>query len=280
MDFVLYVLNMTATTDFDDFAEIERETVVERDVYWHDGVEIDVRKGIKFDEVNHTRLAIKNETVYGKAQSISVRNSVSNEMNSFSNSATFRDWLYSVSMEELPNYVFEVCCTSDKGKTTIKYFVEKANFEEPTEHKKAKLYRFEGFDRSTNEVIRKLTFSMVGCDKGLTKVKRVLSDDNYTIKNCIIMLNGIDISDYFDNNTLVYVLTRKSGAEEYAGSRFRVEYAGVQQKITILENACEMAKIWHENKPDELKETLTRLNNEIEKYRKMLASNQRIHGGF
>ncbi|MBR5236666.1 MAG: hypothetical protein IKW06_04790 [Clostridia bacterium] len=46
MDFDLYVLNTIATTDFDDFAETEREIVVERDVYWHDGVEIDVRKCI------------------------------------------------------------------------------------------------------------------------------------------------------------------------------------------------------------------------------------------
>lgn len=281
MDFVLYVLNKITTNDFDDFAETEREIIVERDVYWHDGVEVDVRKSINFDDINGTYLAFKNKCIYGKAQSVSVVNRISNENSSFSNATVFRDWLNSVSEEELPNYVFEVYYTSPIGKTKIKYFVEKADFEEPTERKKAKLYRFEGFDRSTNEAIRKLTFSMVSCDKGLTKVKRVFGDfeNNLSIKNCIIKLNGIDISEYFTRNSHVIVIPRKSWAEEYDGSRFRVEYSGVQEQITMLETAYRMAEQWYEDNPDKLEETITRINSEIEQYKKMLALKQRIHGG-
>ena len=281
MDFVLYVVNKITTTDFDNFAETEREIIVERDVYWHDGVEIDVRNSIKFDSVNKTYLALTGDSVYADAQSVAVTNIVSKEISSFSNSGVFCEWLNAISVEEIPNYIFEVYYISSRGKTTVKYFVEKAEFEEPTEHKKAKLYKFEGFSRTTNEVIPKLTFTRVGCDKGLLKIKDILQNpqNGLSTENSIILLNGIDISDYFVRDSLVYVIPRKNGAEEYDGSRFRIEYAGVQEKITILEGSYQLAEIFYKDKPDELKETRTRLNNEIEQYRKMLASNQRIHGG-
>ena len=281
----IYYVDAFQTTDFDDASFVEREILMTRTLCRYDPDD-------KFSEGSLARvtpitgstmgnemLYIRQECIFADFVSASATNLVTDNVIQFDSRNELSAWVAKAPISELLNYIVEAHFTSEKGKTTVKYFAEIADFEVP-EDKKANVYRFDVCNKITNEVVGKLSFTTNGCKKGLNKIQRAFENqkDSMNAEDYIVLLNGVNVSGYFLSPPTADVFYWKKESE-YDGARFRVEYLGARTLIEYNVFGYNLAKVLFGDKNENLDEARSVRDTKIEKLKKILDEDQRVHGG-
>lgn len=285
MAVTLYYVDAFQATDFDDASCVEREILMTRNICRVDSDDKNSANNLAHitpitgSTMGKEMLYIRQERVFADFVSASATNLVTDNVIQFGSRNELSAWVAEATITELLNYIFEAHFTSEKGKTTVKYFVEIADFEVPDD-KKAKVYRFDIYNRNTNEVVGKLSFSTNGCKKGLNKIQRAFENQNYNMnaEDYAVLLNGVDVSGYFLSPPTADVFYWKKESE-WEGARFRVAYLGARTLIEHNIMGYNLAKVLFGKKDGNLDDAHSILDNRIKKLNKILEENQRVHGG-
>ena len=281
----IYYVDAFQTTDFNDASYVEREILMTRDICRidsdnkNDADKLARTTPITGSTMGNQMMYIQKECIFADFVSASATNLVTDNVIQFDSRNDLSEWVYNAPISELLNYIFEAHFTSEKGKTTIKYFAEIADFEVPDD-KKANVYRFDVCNRSTNEVVGKLSFSTNGCKKGLNKIQRAFENqkNNMNAEDYVVLLNGVNVSGYFLNPPTADVFYWKKESE-YDGARFRVEYLGARTLIEYNVFGYNLAKVLFGDKDGNLDDARSVLDTKIKKLKKILEEDQRVHGG-
>ena len=281
----IYYVDAFQTTDFNDASFVEREILMKRTLcrYTPDNMFgekcLAMVTPITGSTMGDEMLYISKERVGADFESASATNLITGDVIQFNSRNDLSKWVYNAPISELLNYIFEAHFTSEKGKTTIKYFADIADFEVPDD-KKAKVYRFDVCNRSTNEVVGKLSFSTDGCKKGLNKIQRAFENQKNSMnaEDYVVLLNGVNVSGYFLSPPTADVFYWKKESE-YDDARFRVEYMGAQTLIEYNTFGYNLAKVLFGEKDGSLDEARSVLDTRIKKLKKILEEDKRVHGG-
>ena len=285
MAVTLYYVDAFQTTDFDDASCVEIEILMTRNICRVDSDDKNSANNLAHitpitgSTMGNEMLYIRQECIFADFVSASATNLVTDNVIQFDSRNELSAWVAKAPISELLNYIVEAHFTSEKGKTTVKYFAEIADFEVPDD-KKAKVYRFDIYNRNTNEVVGKLSFSTNGCKKGLNKIQRAFENQNYNMnaEDYAVLLNGVDVSGYFLSPPTADVFYWKKESE-WEGARFRVEYLGARTLIEHNLMGYNLAKVLFGKKDGNLDDAHSILDNRIKKLNKILEENQRVHGG-
>ena len=279
----IYYVDAFQTTDFNDASFVEREILMKRTLcrYTPDNMFgekcLAMVTPITGSTMGDEMLYISKERVGADFESASATNLITGDVIQFNSRNELSKWVYNAPISELLNYIFEAHFTSEKGKTTIKYFADIADFEVPDD-KKAKVYRFEVSDRNTNDVVGKLSFDTNGCNKGINKIERALKNqkNNMNEDDYIFRLNGVDISGYFQSPSITNIFYQKKESD-LDGARFRVEYFGACKIMEHYEMSYRLAKAIYGEDSELMEKVRLECDSKIEKLKKILEEDKRVH---
>jgi len=200
--------------------------------------------------------------IYYHEKGCSIINKATGEEMNFYNEMDFESWKKSVSLSDLVNCVIEIPREYIKGEMTEQYYFEATDMDSSST-KRIKLYNFEVLERDTEKLIPEVSFEETNCDRGVKKIETAVKEGKagLTQYNHIVLLDGIDITEYFTEPMATNLRTLKK--EEKGSSHFRFIHIGLNEQIKKLEASKSFANLVLKDDPIALERTIADTDKEI-----------------
>lgn len=245
------------TIDFYDIATQVKEEVVDKELY--DGEHCSVEKLLQWVKYSDKNTFVKAH----KCKGVCVIDKNTGKQQSFYSSATFDAWKQSVSLSELVDCIIEIHFAGVDGESTEQYYFESTDMS-LSSNKRIKLYNFEVLDKDSEKIIPEASFEENNCSRGLEKLKVAIQkgESGLSKDNCIVLLNGIDITEYYSNSPAISMRPLKK--EEKGSSHFRYIHRGLDERIKDLKKGRGYVAAIYANDPIARAEILADIDKEIQ----------------
>lgn len=244
--------------DYYDIAENIKEEQVHRDLF----------------DYNDCSTKILLAGIFYRNKSCSVINKDTGEEICFDNEKDFESWKTSVSLSDLVNCVIEIQREYPTDIITEQWYFEPTDMESFST-KRIKLYNFEVLAKDTEQLIPEFSFEETSCARGLKKIETAVKERKagLTQDNYIVLLNGIDITEYYTEPMATDMRTSKK--EVKGRSYFRFIHIGLNEQIENLEAGKNFMKVLLKDDPIELKKTLAETDKEIKRLQDRLKASRK-----
>ena len=246
------------TTNFYDIATKVKEQEVDRELY--DGGLCSVPNLLQYISYSTTRITVGAKT-FDECKGIFVIDKETGKKKSFDNPADFDSWKKSVSLSELVNCIIEIRFATGTGEGKEKYCFEPSDMELSSK-KRIKLYDFKVLEKSSGIVIPGASLDETNCSRGLDKIEKVLKEEfRHSLHDCTVLLNGIDITEYFSEP--IAVALRYLKKEEHGSAHFRYIHRGLNERIQHLKQSKEFISFVLKDEPQKIETALADIDKQI-----------------
>lgn len=213
-------------------------------------------------------------TVFFRKKGCCVINKATGEEICFDNEKDFESWKATVSLSDLVNCVVDTQREYVKGEMTEQFYFEETDMDTFTT-KRIKLYNFEVLERDTEKLIPEVSFGETNCARGLKKIETAVKERKagLTEHNHIVLLDGIDITEYFTEPTATDLRTLKK--EEKGSSHFKLVHIGLDEQIKNLKSGKDFMKVLLEDDPIALEKTLAEIDKKIKELQDRLKASRK-----
>ena len=258
MSITSVILKKVKTTSFYDIATQVKEQEVDRNLY--DGEYCSVQNLLRDVSYSNVRITM-GTTTFDKYKGALVIDKETGRQKSFDNPADFDSWKKSVSLSELINCIIEIQFATGTGEGTERYCFEPSDMELSSK-KRIKLYDFKVLEKSSEIIIPEASFEETNCFRGLEKIEKILNEGfRLSPYTCTVLLNGIDITEYFSDQLSVSMRTLKK--EERGSAHFRYIHRGLNERIQHLKQSKGFISHILEDEPQKVETALADINKQI-----------------
>lgn len=128
--------------------------------------------------------------------------------------------------------------------------------------KRIKLYDFKVLEKSSGIIKPGASLDETNRSRGLDKIEKVLKEEfRHSLHDCIVLLNGIDITEYFSET--IAVALRHLKKEEHGSAHFRYIHRGLNERIQHLKQSNEFISFVLKDEPQKIETALADIDKQI-----------------
>lgn len=266
MSITSVILKKVKTTSFYDIATQVKEQEVDRNLY--DGEYCSVQNLLRDVSYSSVRITM-GTTTFDQYKGALVIDKETGRQKSFDNPADFDSWKKSVSLSELINCIIEIQFATGTGEGTEQYCFEPSDMELSSK-KRIKLYDFKVLETSSEIIIPEASFEETNCSRGLDKIEKIFKEEEFRLSpyTCTVLLNDIDITEYFSDPESVSLRHLKK--EERGSAHFRYIHRGLNERIQILKQHKQFLSFICDDEPQKVETALADMDRKIHELQEQL----------